>query len=188
LELFSNGSYQLYMEGATQPAFCWGSDFDVLRRVLGTDFDNTFSESLLSVAFDRTFASLASYTEEGMVKRICPESNEPDFVPYVDDTFDPDKGMGFAYFATHHHGRRWPRHEIDFLTALAAVGYRKDECLDRACALLSLRKSVPADFTSFLSQDYSLLPETVHLYARSVGIGIVHWLRNYWFLTRLGQT
>ena len=31
-----------------------------------------------------------------------------------------------------------------------------------------------------LAEDYDRLPETVHLYARSVGVNLVEWWRNYW--------
>ena len=52
---------------------------------------------------------------------------------------------------------------------------------------MSCRRRVPQDFTSFLSEDYGDLPETVHLYARSVGVGMVQWLRNYWLLRSIEE-
>ena len=80
-----------------------------------------------------------------------------------------------------------PRHEIHFLIALAALGYRRQETMAQALELTSHCRRVPEDFTEFLCDDYDKLPETVHLYARSVGTLLVQWWRNYWFLRAAGK-
>lgn len=187
LGYFVSGQYPVYPRGSHQPTFCWGSDFAILKRILGPRFDPIFTGERLDEAFEAVTEVLATYREPGILKRACPESADPDFRPVVDPGFDPRKGLGFAYSHTRHHGRFRPKNEINFLIALAAVGYRKQETARWAAELLSLRAAVPRDFTHFLADDYDLLPETVHLYARSVGIIMVVWWRNYWFLRQLLQ-
>ncbi|MCK5734515.1 MAG: hypothetical protein KAI38_10030, partial [Candidatus Latescibacteria bacterium] len=187
LGYFVSGQYPVYPRGSHQPTFCWGSDFAILKRILGPRFDPVFTGERLDEAFEAVTEVLATYVEPGVLKRVCPESADPDFRPVVDPGFDPRKGLGFAYSHTRHHGRFRPKNEINFLIALAAVGYRKRETAQWAAELLSLRTAVPRDFTRFLADDYDLLPETVHLYARSVGIIMVVWWRNYWFLRQLLQ-
>ena len=88
--------------------------------------------------------------------------------------------MGYAYFFSVHGGRQRPRHEVHFLCALAALGY--PGALEQAADLLSHRKSIPLDFTDYLAEDYSELPEEVRLFARSISTGLVEWFRNYWLL------
>ena len=185
LGYFTTGGYPLYARGSHQPTFCWGSDFIILHELLGPRFDEVFTPAILDDAYSAVNEVLDRYTEPGMVLRVCPESAEPGFHPSVDPNFDPEQGMGFAYFSTRHHGRRRPRHEIDFLLALASIGYRREEIAARAAGLLSLWHDVPDDFTAFLAEDYELLPDTVHLYARSIGVNLVCWWRNYWLLRNI---
>ena len=128
------------------------------------------------------------YEQPGFFKRLCPESADPDFRPSVDPDFDPEdvgRHLGHAYYATRHHGRCLPRHEHHLLLALASVGHKPDETLSRAAELLALRSQVPCDFTDWISDDYEKLPETVHIYARSVGVGMVGWWRDFWLLRSL---
>ena len=77
------------------------------------------------------------------------------------------------------------RADIDpyVLCALAWLG--DDAAQEQAVKVVGLRRRVPEDFTAFLSEDYDQLPATVHLYARSVGIGMVGWWRDYWLLRRM---
>ena len=187
LSMFSSGNYELYPQGSSQPAFCWGSDLDMLHKILGDQFYEVFTPGLLDEAFERLLERLSTYEEPGTVRRFCPESIHPDFKPHIADDFDPQKGLGFAYTHTRHHGRYRPRHEIDFLIGLAAIGYRKEDVSGRAAEFLSHRRVVPDNFTVFLSDDYDILPDTVHLYARSVGVIMVGWWRNYWFLMKLAK-
>ena len=115
--------------------------------------------------------------------RYCPESAEPHFTPTIAEDVAPEADpLGFAFYRTRHYGRYRPRHEIDILLALGAIGYQVDETTARASELMALFRAVPTDFTPFLAEDYDRLPETVHLYARSVGVEMVQWWRNYWFL------
>lgn len=182
---FQTGDYILWLPGSGQPAFCWGSDLAILKDILGPRFDEVFTAALLDGAYTELNNTLASYEQPGFFRRACPESDDPDFQPSVDPEFDYEKGLGFAYFATRHHGRRLPRHEQHVLLGLAAVAYRREETLARAAELLALRARVPQDFTAFIAEDYDKLPETVHLYARSVGVNMVGWWRDYWLLRSL---
>jgi len=180
LPLFANGHYNVCA------AFCWGTDLVVLADLLGERFDRCFARPVLDAGYDYCRQMLAEYTEPGGLKRVCPESAEPGFRPHVDPKFDPESwegnAMGFAYFATRHAGRAWPRHEADFLIALAALGYERDKVLAEAADVLLRRRRVPEDFSAFLAEDYAAMPETIHLYARSVGVGMVQWWRNAWAL------
>jgi hypothetical protein len=187
LGYFVDGQYQIYPPGVYQPAFCWGSDMDVLHYLLGARFDEVFGP-LLDGAYQRLTEVLAGYAEPGTVERLCPESAEPGFQPSVAEAPDPELDpLGFAYFRTRHQGRTRPRAERHFLMALAAIGYRTEETVPRAAELLALSQAVPADFSEFLSEDYDRLPETVHLYARSVGVNLVGWWRDYWLLRKAVQ-
>ena len=182
LGYFVSGGYPLYARGSLQPTFCWGSDLCVLRELLGSRFDEVFTTALLDEAYAAVNEVIAGYHEPGCTRRMCPEAADPQFQPSVDLQFDAEHGVGFAYFSTRHHGRHRPMNEIDFLIALAVIGYRREETARRAAELMALRRQVPEDFTSLLVDDYDLLPETVHLYARSVGVQLVEWWRNYWLL------
>lgn len=182
LACFVEGKYPVYPKGSHQPTFCWGSDLCILKELLGDRFGEIFTPARMDEAYAAINEVLNRYHEPGTVRRICPESANPDFKPSVAD-FNPEKDtMGFAYFHTRHHGRTRPRHEIDFLIALAAIGYRREEASRHAAELMALWRTVPSDFTSFLSADYDRLPDTVHLYSRSVGVQLVGWWRNYWLL------
>jgi hypothetical protein len=187
LDHFRTGGYVLCRPGGGPLAFCWGSDLPILRDLLGSKFNETFTSGLLNEAHRVLLQDMSGWEENGTVRRICPESAEPGFEPHVDPSFDAKKDFGFAYFATRHHGRARPRHEIDFLIALAAVGYDRERTAAKAAELLALRRDVPRDFTAFLADDYHCLPETVHLYARSVGPIMVEWWRNYWLLRWLAS-
>jgi len=181
LGYFTSGAYELFNLDGPRSAWKFGSECEVLHRILGDRFHEVFTDQLLDRAYDAIGESLAKYSEPGTVMRVCPESADPNFRPYVRDDFDRNKGIGAAYHYTRHHGRRLPRHEASFLIGLAATGYRVEDTTREAAELLALRSSVPEDFTHFLSEDYEILPETVRLYARSVGAILVEWWRNYWF-------
>lgn len=184
LGYFIDKQYIMYQRGSyQQPAFCWGSDMDVLYKILGTRFFEVFNEEILEEAYIAVKEVINSYSEPGIVRRICPESANPDFQASI--KLDTDEGLGDGYSQTRHHGRSRPRLEIDFLLGLASVGYKAQECIRQATGLLALRSSVPADFTQILSEDYDRLPETVHLYACSVGELMVDWWRNYWLLRNI---
>ncbi len=187
LDYFRTGGYVFYQLGCGQPAFCWGSDLPILRELIGSKFDETFTADLLGEGHRALLKNMSGWEENGTVRRICPESSAENFEPHVDPGFDSRKGIGFAYSATRHHGRARPRHEIDFLISLAAVGYEPERTATQAAELLALRRDVPRDFTAFLADDYHRLPETVHLYARSVGPIMVGWWRNYWLLRWLAS-
>jgi len=158
----------------------WGSDLPVLKDILGEEFDQVFTRELLDDANHRCEEALAAYNEPGMVKRYFPESVRPGFTPYMADWFDPDAGMGFPYFGSVHQGRSRPRMEGHFLCGMAAIGYPGAH--ERAVEILSLRTRVPEDFTDFLVEDYDLLPEEVHLFARTVCAILPEAWRDYWLL------
>jgi len=69
----------------------------------------------------------------------------------------------------------------------AQSAYQQRTIAERVAGLLALWRHVPTDFTAFLAEDYDRLPDTVHLYARSVGVGLVHWWRNYWLLRSIDE-
>ena len=184
LERFRTGAYPVYPKGSFQPTFCWGSDLPILKDILGDRFDELFTEEKLDQAFSHAREILTRYDEPGVVRRLCPESAEPGFQPSIADKSTWGV-LGFAYSHTRHQGRTRPRHEIDFLLALAAIGYRSEETAGLAAELMAHRKAVPRDFTAFLSEDYEKLPETVHLYARSVGVSMLGWWRNVWLLANV---
>jgi len=46
----------------------------------------------------------------------------------------------------------------------------------------ALRTRVPEDFTDFLVEDYDILPEEVHLFARTVCAILPEAWRDYWLL------
>jgi len=182
---FQSGGYMLWLAGSGQPAFCWGSDLIILKDILGPRFDEVFTTAMLDGAYAELNNILGEYEQPGFFKRVCPESAEPGFQHSVDPNFDPEdvaKHLGHAYFATRHHGRHRPRHESHVLLALASIGHKPDETLARAAELLALRSRVPFDFTDMMAEDYDKLPETVHIYARSVGVSMVGWWRDYWLL------
>ena len=185
LVYFAEGRYTMYPRGSRQPAFCWGSDLDVLHRILGARFREVFTVELLDEAYAAVNEVLAEYSEPGTIWRMFPESADPDFRPALSE-FDPETYTGSVEdgFYAPHHGRCRPRHEVDFLLGLASTGYRTQEIAARAAELLAFRSAVPEDFTYFLSEDYDQLPETVHLYARSVGVMLVEWWRDYWLLRK----
>lgn len=189
LGYFRDGRYRLspHPHPGAQFAFCWGSDLDILHQLLGVHFDEVFTASLLAEAYAAVIERLAEYNEPGTVRRCCPESADPHFTPTVAEVDPAADPLGFAYFRTRHHGRYRPRHEIDVLLALGAIGYRIDETTAQAGKLMALFQAVPTDFTPFLAEDYDCLPETVHLYARSVGVEMVQWWRNYWLLHHIMQ-
>ncbi len=187
----------LYRTGAAKlqppkghPTFSWGSDLGILRAILGPRFDEVFTQALLGEAHAALNDILDDYEQPGFFKRVCPESADPEFKPHVEKP-DPANDsewktlMAFDYMYTRHHGRSLPRHEPHVLLALASAGVKPTESLARAAELLALRSRVPRDFTAFMAEDYDKLPETVHLYARSVGVNMVGWWRDYWLLHSL---
>ena len=182
LALFTNRRYNVCQ------AFTWGSCLPNLADILGERFGRVFTRKLLDAGYQCCQEMLAEYDEPGALKRIFPESAEPGFQPSVEE-FDPQKdrlGLVSKFwgsdFFTRHGGRSRPRHEIDFLISLAALGYEKESTMAQAVELLSHRKRVPQDFTYLISEDYDGLPETAHVEARGVGTIMVEWWRNYWFL------
>jgi hypothetical protein len=189
LGLYADGSAKLHPAGG-HPTFNWGSDLGILREILGSRFDDVFTPALLDEAWAALSDSLDEYEQPGFVKRMCPESADPDFEPSVDPGFDPEdvvRHLGHAYYATRHHGRTLPPHQPYVLLALASIGHQPQDMLSRAAELLGLRSRVPQDFTDWIADDYDRLPETVHIYARSVGWCMVGWWRNYWLLRSLTE-
>ncbi len=185
----------LYRDGAAKiqppkvhPSFCWGSDLGILRDILGPRFDEVFTPALLDEAYAALNDILTDYEQPGFFKRICPESADPDFKPSIgtpDPANDPEWKtlLAMDYYYTRHHGRQRPGATI--LLALASVGHQPEATLARAADIMGLRSRVPHDFTDWVSDDYDKLPETVHLYARSVGVSMVVWWRDYWLLRSL---
>lgn len=177
---FTRGEQSVY------DGFHWASDLPILRDILGAAFDRAFPAAVLRAGYDRAMKELAAYIEPGLTKFMCPEAKtDADFKPGLSASFDRGQSMGFAYFHTRHHGRTRPRHERCHLAALAAVGV--PGAFEQAVDLLNQRHRIPEDFTAMCIEDYDRLPETVHLYARSVGIGLVGWLRDYWLLRQVEQ-
>jgi len=174
LALFEDERYRLYM------SFNWGSSLPILAEVLGEYFAKAFPQELLDNAWQDCMDEIRQYAEPGIVKRVHPESAQPGVKPYLRDEFDPNKDLGLRFFYSVHGGRCLPRRELEFLCCLTSLGYKGAR--EKAAELLALRKDVPADFTHFLSRDYDILPEDVHIYARSVGVILVGWWRNYWHL------
>ena len=171
LALFSDPRYTLAR------SFCWGSDLPVLAELLGERFHELFD---LERMHADVRAKLAEYLDPGMVRRVCPESAEPDFQPSIAPGFNRERGMGFAYFSARHQGRERPRLEIHALLGLAALGCAG--AFEEVADLMALRSTVPEDFTSYLHEDWSILPETVDLWARNVGGILIEWWRDHWFL------
>ena len=178
LARFTRGEQSVY------DGFHWASDLPILRNILGHAFDAAFPAAVLQAGFDRAMKELAAYDQPGMTRFMCPEAKtDANFRPGLSANFDRRQSMGFAYFATRHHGRSRPRHERLHLCALAAVGV--PDAYEKAIEVLNAWQRVPEDFTAFAIEDYDRLPETVHLYSRSVGIGLVGWLRDYWLLRKV---
>ncbi len=159
-------------------AFTWGSDLPILAELLGDEFRQSMPRELFDRAFTEAQLALSTYPRPDMIK---PDQSgvTPEQVG-LDPAFDRQRGFGFAFFATRHHGRLRPHFELTPICGLAALGY--PGALDIACKVLEMFRRVPEDFTHYLLDDYSHLPETVHLYARSTGVQLVLWLRNYWLL------
>jgi len=86
----------------------------------------------------------------------------------------------------YHAGRERPRHEIAVLCSLAALGV--PGTAQQAAEILALSKKIPQDFTDWLSQDFPIIPEAAHIYARSVGIVMINWWRDYWMLRHILTT
>ena len=190
LNLYCDDKAKLQPPKANPSLSKWGSDLYILRDILGPRFNDVFTPAMLDEAYEALHNILADFEEPGFFKRLCPESANPDFEPYVakpDPANDPPWKtlMAFDYMYTRHHGRRLPRHETHVLLGLASVGYQMDETLERVAEMLALRSRVPEDFTPFMTEDYDRLPETVHIYARSVGVIMVGWWRDYWLMRSL---
>lgn len=155
----------------------------VLKDLLGDDtFDEHFTPDVLDRMHPEIKDKLAEYDEPGMLKREHPESAEPGFEPYMKPGFDRNKGFGFPRTHWVHGGRQRPRHEAGVLAALAGLGV--EGAAEAAARVLSLRQTVPTDFTHTLHEDYETLPPAVHLYARSVGATMLDWWRNVWLLRK----
>jgi hypothetical protein len=181
LSLYHKGAAKLYPDGWDNPTFLWGSDLGVLKSIIGERFDSVFNQDLLDEAYGREEQQLAGYEKPGMFKRIFPESAAPGFVPYVNKSKEPV--FGWPSENTVHHGRTYPG--ASFLLTLASIGYETEKTAAKAAGILAIRSSVPHDFTAYLSEDYDKLPESVHLSARSVGVGMVEWWRDYWLLNSI---
>ncbi len=175
LALFRDPKYHVLQ------SFGWGSDLPVLADILGADFARHLPLTLFDRAFDEAQIGLSGFSGPDMVK--CEQPNVAVGQEGVDPAFDRERGFGFAFFATRHRGRT--RAECQTLFGLAALGY--PGAFERARDLQALRRRIPEDFTHFLYEDYDHLPETVHLYARSTGVALVDWLRNYWLLREVEQ-
>jgi len=159
----------------------WGGELALLRSLLGDRFESWCPAGRLDPFADECSNALAAFNEPGTSQRLHPQSAEPGFVPVVQDDPEPGTGMGYAYYLTVHQGRRRPTQEAGRLCALACQWNRTD-LWGVAVASLACRQRVPQDFTAFMSEDHDALPETVQHYARSVGIIMMRWLRDYWML------
>lgn len=152
----------------------------VLRDILGDKFHAHFTPEILNRMRDDVKRWLEKHNEPGMIFRQYPESAEPGFKPFErpNSNWSRYQGMGFPAYKWIHGGRMRPRHEYTVLAALAAIGV--EDTADLATQIFSLRKKVPEDFTHYLVDDYDILPEAVHIYARGVGALMLDWWRNYW--------
>lgn len=177
IKLFEKKEFNLYR------SFNWGSDLLVFAELLDGEFSKCLPQKLLDQAYETCQKEINA--ELGMIKHLYPESKKTGFKPYLMPDFDKEKGMGFAYFSCVHGGRSRPRKKLDFLCCLAGLNY--PGMLQQALKILSLRQNVPYDFTSFLHEDYEILPEEVNIYARSTGVIMVEWWRNYWLLRGLSD-
>jgi hypothetical protein len=173
-ERFNRQEYNLY------ESLNWGTEIAVLKGVLGDRIGDYFTEERMGEGFAACQEALSLYSEPGMTWRIHPESAEPGFKPYVQESFNSDVGFGFAGLATVHGGRTRPRREMHFLCGLAELGY--PGAYEQAVEILGCRRNVPEDFLEYNAEDYDDLPETVHLYARGIGAFLFEWWRNYWWL------
>lgn len=151
----------------------------ILQEILGDTFEEYLTPNTVDQMSDEVTAWLSEYDED-WVKPICPESTDPGFEPYQSSEVDPYDGFGWAHNAWVHGGRERPRHEITVLTQLAGLG--RDDAIEQAIDLLELRRTVPEEFTQWLSDDYEDLPDAVHIRSRSVGAVMVDWWRQYWVL------
>ena len=180
LALFQKPEYHLYHFG--QGSFCWGSDLPMLKDLLGDEFEGAFPRPLFDRAFQSCLTDLERYVEPGTTCYQHAEAKQPGFKPHVlpiEPPYARDCGLGFPELYTVHQGRVRPRHETHFLCALAVLGY--PGAAARARQLLTIAPRVPQDFTNIVADENSALPETV-IAARSVGIMLVEWFRNYWLL------
>jgi len=177
LALFEQEGYNVYQ------SFHWSSDLGVLADAMGDEFAATFTPAVLEDGFRRCMAKVEEFNEPGFVKRMYPESAAACFRPYMKDDFEPSKRLGFRFFSCVHGGRVRIRDDFQSLCGLASVGHK--EALGKALEIVKVFRNVPEDFTHFCAEDYDILPEEVHLYARSVGIYIVNWWRDYWLLRGL---
>jgi len=178
LALFKLEGYNLYT------SFHWSSDLGVLADVMGESFGDYITPEIIEDGYERCMEEINAYNEPGYIKREYPESAEPGFKPYMKDGFDLYKALGARFFFSVHGGRKRPRDEFQSLCGFATVGHKPS--LEKALDIIKIRQRVPEDFTHFLYEDYDILPEEIHLYARSIGIILVNWLRDYWLLR--GQT
>lgn len=152
LRLFTKGHYN-----ACQ-AFHWGSCLPNLADILGCHFGKIFTRNVLNADYQRCQGMLAEYNEPGMVKRLCPESVNPDFKPYIDPDFDQDdfkqSNLGSAFSSTRHHGRVRPTRELNFLISLAALGYKQEKVMTQATGLMTYHKHVPQDCFMMITISY----------------------------------
>ncbi len=171
--------------------FIWASDLIILKEIMGGKFSEFFTQDVMEAGEKRNNYILSGYSEPGdrTLMRQFPESAKPEFKPYIDPKKDPGNynknKLRYARPATVHAGRLWPRQEVDIYIALAGIGYNKKEMLKKAFSLLSERKNVPMDFTHYVPEDYELIPESAHLFARYVGVILVECLRNYWLIKHI---
>lgn len=157
----------------------------MLKDLLGEKFNDCFTDDILHRIHGEVKDELATYDEEGMIKREHPESAEPGFEPYMKPGFDRNEGFGFPRTHWVHAGKTRPRHEACLLASLAGLGL--EEAGDDAIKILGLRRNVPEDFTHYLTDDYDALPPAVHIYARGVGAIMMDWWRNVWLLRNVTQ-
>lgn len=170
---------------ASEPGLAWNfkqGGLLVLKDILGERFGEHFTPAVLRRMREDVARWLRAYNEPGTQNRLHPESAAPGFKPYMRPGFSRSRDMGFPHTAWVHGGRTRPRHEMTVLAALAALGMT--EAGDEAVQLFALYRRVPEDFTSYLSEDYDVLPPAAHLFARAVGAELMDWWCNAWVLIR----
>jgi hypothetical protein len=181
LALFAYPQFQVYRWG--QGSFCWGSDLPMLKELIGGDtFAKTFTSSMLESGMRNCLEDLKKYSEPDGTCYQHAEAKEPGFKPFVHPIEPPyarDWGMGFPELYTVHQGRTRPRSEVHFLCGLASLGF--SEAIPHVQRLLAVPKRIPQDFTNLAADDLTQVPDTV-LAARSVGVMLLEWFRNYWML------
>ena len=166
-----------YMDAQTMR---FGSDLLLLKRLLGSRFSQVFSDHMLGRIWSGVDDALAAYDATTWRKFVHAEAADPKFATRRLRPMNRAANLGFAYFDWIHPGKCRPRHELSTLCAKAALG---DESASATAAnIMASCKRVPEDFTPFSYELASDVPDDIVLYFRSVGIGMLNWLRDYWLL------